>query len=300
MNVFVTGASGYIGFAVARAFRQAGHRVYGLIRNPEKAGLLERWEIAPVVGNLDRPESYRKEAEACSVLVHCAFEPSERAVELDQRTVDALIASGEHGAQPKLLIYTSGVWVYGDTGHRTVDETTPLSPANLVRWRPEVEETVLAAETVRGLVIRPGCVYGGRGGLTGMWFQGAENGQLTAIGDGTNHWAMVHVEDLAQAYRAAGEVGYYGEVLNVCDPSRLTVREMVEAVAQATGYSGHIIFTPVEQAAKNMGPFAECLALDQHVDAFKARTILNWQPNHRNFVEEVDLYYRSWKQHQTG
>ncbi|RMG69043.1 MAG: NAD-dependent epimerase/dehydratase family protein [Calditrichaeota bacterium] len=300
MKVFVTGATGYIGFAVARAFRQAGHQVKGLIRNPEKAALLERWEIEPVVGNLDQPESYREAAEACSVLVHTAFEASGRAVDLDHQTVDTLIGCGERGAQPKLLIYTSGVWVYGNTRHQTVDESTPLSPAELVRWRPAVEEKVLSAEQVRGLVIRPGCVYGGRGGLTGLWFQGAESGNLTAIGDGQNHWAMVHVEDLAQAYRAAGEVGYYGEVLNVCDASRLTVREMVEAVARATGYRGSITFKPVEEAAGEMGPFAECLALDQHVDAFKARTILNWQPNHRNFVEEVALYYRSWKQHQAG
>src|SRR3989475_11772797 len=63
-------------------------------------------------------------------------------------------------------IFTSGVWVHGDAGDRMVDETTPLNPIKLVAWRPAHEQLVLQASGMRGLVIRPGCVYGGPGGLT--------------------------------------------------------------------------------------------------------------------------------------
>lgn len=56
--VFVTGASGFIGEEVALGFRRAGHRVYGLVRSPEKAAWLAFNEITPVVGDLLKPGSY--------------------------------------------------------------------------------------------------------------------------------------------------------------------------------------------------------------------------------------------------
>ncbi|MGH8414637.1 MAG: NAD-dependent epimerase/dehydratase family protein, partial [Gammaproteobacteria bacterium] len=51
MKIFVTGASGYVGFAVACALRRAGHEVYGLVRREESRMLLQRAEINPVPGN---------------------------------------------------------------------------------------------------------------------------------------------------------------------------------------------------------------------------------------------------------
>jgi len=57
MQVFVTGATGYIGFAVATALRRHGHRVFGLARSDAKAGRLTRHEIEPssVTSRAPRP-----------------------------------------------------------------------------------------------------------------------------------------------------------------------------------------------------------------------------------------------------
>src|SRR6266480_2207524 len=173
MRVFVTGATGYVGNALATALRRAGHDVYGLTRAAAKAPQLARQEIRPIIGDIADPKSYADTAEACGVLVHAAFESSASAVTKDKAVVDALIEAGRRGSQPKTLIYTSGVWLHGDTGGRLVDETDPLKPIKLVAWRPAHEQLALQAKAVRGLVIRPGCVYGGRGGLTGAWFAAA-------------------------------------------------------------------------------------------------------------------------------
>jgi hypothetical protein len=51
----------------------------------------------------------------------------------------------------------------------------------------------------------------------------------------------------------------------------------------------------VAQAAQKMGDFAECLALDQHVDSGKARSRVGWTPQHRGFTPDASLYYASWK-----
>ena len=49
-KVLVVGASGYIGDGVARAFRRAGYRVYGLTRDSSKADYFIQNEIIPVIG----------------------------------------------------------------------------------------------------------------------------------------------------------------------------------------------------------------------------------------------------------
>jgi nucleoside-diphosphate-sugar epimerase len=118
---------------------------------------------------------------------------------------------------------------------------------------------------------------------------------LTAVGDGTNRWAMVHADDLADAYLRAGESGLAREAFNVTDRSRASVREMLKAVARVTGYTGETRLVPVADAASKMGPFAECLALDQHVDARKAVRMLGWQPRHGGFVDEASTCFLSWQ-----
>src|SRR5438094_70816 len=189
MRVFVTGATGYVGFAVATALRRAGHDVYGLTRAAAKAPQLARQEIRPVIGDIGDPKSYADTAEDCSVLVHAAFEPSASGVAKDRTAVDALIEAGRRGSQPKTLIYTSGVWGHGDSGEKLVDETSPLDPIKLVAWRPAHEQLVLQGKGVRGRVMRRGCVYGGRGGLTGDWFAAATAGKApTVVGSGHNRW----------------------------------------------------------------------------------------------------------------
>ncbi|MBI5419047.1 MAG: NAD-dependent epimerase/dehydratase family protein [Deltaproteobacteria bacterium] len=296
MKVFVTGATGYIGFNVAQAFRRAGHEVFGLVRSEEKSRALARSEIHPVLGSMQEPESYSDAAAECSVLVHAAADLSADTVALDKRTVETLLDAAWKGPRPKTVIYTSGVWVHGHTGARMVDETAPLDPPKLVSWRPAVEQEVLTAPGIKGLVLRPGCVYGRQGGMTGMWFGGAcKEKSLRVVGDGNNHWAMVHVDDLAEGYLLAGERGYGGEIFNLTDRSRASVGVMTRAAACAAGYAGKIEFVPAAEAAKTMGDFAECLDLDQHVDARKAVRLLGWQPRHGGFVDEVETYFAAWK-----
>lgn len=296
MKVFVTGATGTIGLAVSTAFRRAGHQVWGLARNAEKAAVLARAEIHPVPGEIGKPETFASTAESCSILVHAAAEYGPGAFAFERSAVHALLAAArKRGPQPKTLIYTSGTWVYGNTGARLVDETTPVAPVAHVSERPAVERLVLEADGVRGIVLRPGCVYGHQGSLTAMWFAAAQGGgPLAVIGDGRSRWALVHLDDLGRAYVRAAESGLTG-VFNVTDRSRASLLEMAGAVARVTGYEGEIRATPVAQAAPSMGTLAECLALDQNVDSRKAVQLLGWQPLHGGFADEVEECYEAWK-----
>ena len=68
MRVFVTGATGHIGFRVATALRRRGHHVLGLTRSDAGAARLARHEIHSVKGTLQDPGTW-KGAEDCSTLV---------------------------------------------------------------------------------------------------------------------------------------------------------------------------------------------------------------------------------------
>ena len=94
MRVFVTGATGYIGHAVVKAFRAKGHRVFGMVRTEEDGNLLSLDEILPVMGDLEQPDSYRKVLDEVEVVVHCAFNySSDKAVEHDAKAIDTILES---------------------------------------------------------------------------------------------------------------------------------------------------------------------------------------------------------------
>ena len=298
MKIFITGATGYIGFAAAVAFARAGHHVRGLARTAEKGKKLARHEIEPVLGSLEDPASLVAGAADCQVVVHTAAEMSQRMFDLDRGAVRALTGTLSEAKLPRKFVYTSGVWLYGDTGATLVDEGTALRPVPLVAGRVEVEQTVLAANVgpLRTIVLRPGCVYGGSGSLTGSWFESATDGNAARfVGTGTNRWAMIHVEDLADAYVRAALSPFGGEVFNVTDRSRFTVEECARAASRAAGREGRVEAVPVADARAKMGPFADCLALDQHVDSRKAAALLGWNPQHGGFVDGVARYYTAWK-----
>lgn len=294
MKVFITGASGYVGHALARAFRRAGHDVHGLVRSVAKGRDLARREIHVLVGDVTRPETYREVAEQADVLVHAASD-MQVGPPADRAAVETLLDAARSGAQPKSLLYTSGTWVHGDTAERTIDESAPRAAAKLVAWRPAHEDLVLGASHVRGLVLRPGCLYGGRGGLTADWFQGARAGVLHLVGDGHNHWAMVHADDLGDAYVRAAESGLGGEAFVLAEPSGASVRACAEAAARASGHTVVIESVTLDAARQTMGDFADCLALDQHVSAAKAETRLGWRPRHQGFVADAPAYYAAWQ-----
>lgn len=298
MRVLVTGASGYIGHAVAKAFRAKGHTVYGLVRSDEDAHLLSLEEIWPIMGDLENPESYRQALDMVEVVVHCAFNfASDTGIECDAKTIDAILQAFGESPLPRSFIYTSGVWVYGSRGHEMVDESVALKPLEIVKWRPNHEEIVLKANSskLRTLVLRPGHVYGGVGGLTNTLFTSTLNGSVTIVGEGNNRWPMIHLQDLAYAYVSAAEKELSGIALNVVDDSTATLHEMADAIARAAQLEGKVNVMPIETAKGKFGPLVEGFAIDLMVNNSRIKRLLGWQIHHAPFIYEADLYYKAWK-----
>jgi nucleoside-diphosphate-sugar epimerase len=292
MKVFVTGATGYIGMAVAEALRRRGHAVSGLARSDAKARALDAREIEPVMGDMRDPSTYADAARGADALVHCAAEYSAEYEALDKITTDFLLKTAAEGTKKRAVVYTSGVWLYGSNA-AVVDETGAAARAELAPWRAGHEKKVLAAG---GLVLRPGCVYGRAGGLTGFWFGGAlERGAAPIAGDGSNYWATIHVDDCAQLYALALESGLRGELFNATDSSRATVRSMAAAASRAAGKQSLVVALNDADAAKAFGAgMVAGLKLDQKIDSSKARRALRWEPCFPAFVDDAPRYFAAW------
>jgi len=284
--------------AAVTALRRAGHEVCGLVRTAEKARALAAREIEPIVGTMEDPRSYVERASACEAFVHTAAEYTPRYMELDKRTVDTLIGAATGSQRPRLFVYTSGVWVYGDTGDARVDESSGIKPVHVAAKRAEHERLVLAADRgpLRTIVVRPGCVYGERGSLTADWFESAtKNGAARIVGDGANRWAMVHLHDLADLYVRVVESSQRAEIFNATDRSRFTQLECARAASHAAGAGGRVANLSLAEATKVFAGMAECLAMTQHVDSSKAVRLLGWQPRHGGFADEAPRYFAAWR-----
>lgn len=301
MRVLVTGASGYIGYAVAKAFRAKGHQVYGLVRSQENGKMLSNEEITPIIGDLSQPDSFKDILNHIEVAVHCAFDySSEKGVEFDAKTIDVILQAFATSSLPRTFIYTSGVWVYGSRGSELVDESMSLKPLDIAKWRPNHEEKVLKATSpkLRTVVLRPGHVYGGFGGLMNILFNSTHNGSVEIVGDGNNRWPMVHLQDLAYGYVSAAEKELSGVVFNVVDDSTATLRELAEALTRAAKLEGKIKSLSQDEAKKQFGPLSEGLVVDLTVNNSRIKRLLGWQIHHAPFIYEADLYYQSWKANQ--
>ena len=283
MRVFLTGATGYIGSAVSTALRQAGHEVGALVRADADSRHLRDLGAFLITGDLESLPTLHDQLESYDAFVHTA-QSRQNTVEADRIAVDTFTALPGH------FVYTSGVWVLGNTP--SSDEASAVNPLALVGWRPPHEELVLGAG---GAVLRPGCVYGGRQSLLADWFVAATQGRpLQITGDGSNRWAMVHLHDLTDLYVRALEQRSAG-VLHGIDDTHATLDQCARAVAP----EGSIEHMPLDDARGKLGPFADALAVDQVIESKLTRAQTGWAPT-RTFVNSVSEQWSDWRQTQSA
>lgn len=295
MRIFVTGATGYVGSAVVDELLRAGHEVTGLTSSDERAGELEERGVRPAVGDLADPGTWRRAAARADGLVHAGFDyGADDPVAVDAAAIDGLLSAAGEGSGDRAFVYTSGVWVLGDTGDRPVDEGSPLGePFGMVAWRPAHEEVALGAGgRTAGAVVRPGVVYGGARGLVVPFFETAEEeGAAVYPGDGRNRMALVHRDDAARLYRAVLE-RRAGGIFHAVDGSPMAMVEVARAASGAAGAGGETRSRGLEEAREEMGPVADALCLDQVVAAPRSRAELGWTPRYASFLEGAGPAYR--------
>lgn len=305
MRIFLTGATGYIGSGVLDALLRARHEVTALVRNGEKASRVADRGAHPVIGDLAKVASFADAAAGHDVYVHTALDASPRAPEIDRQAVETLLecacrkALGRGTRVERLVIYTSGAWVLGQS-REPAAEDAPIEPAAYSAWRAPHEQTVLQAAggNLRTVVVRPGIVYGGGQGIVSDLFKNATNGLIRVVGSGENHWALVYDRDLADLYaRLAGSPDACG-VYHATDEGDERVMEIVEAIASHVSVKPQIRHVPLREARGRQSEYAAALALDQVVRSPRARA-LGWTPTLRSVVSNVPRLLEEWRAHQS-
>lgn len=278
MKTLVIGGTGYIGQAVVRTLRAAGHSPVVLVRDALTA--LDAVETR--LGDLRDPASLRAAVtDDIDAVVHAATPTGDW--DVDRAAIEHLTAA----LSSRPLVYLSGVWVLG-RAPEAVDESAPVDPIEIVRGRVRLEETVRRAGTARGVVVRPGIVHGAGGGIPAMmvgWARDAAAGRY--VGEPTVRWPMVHVDDLADLVLLALDHAEAGAVLHAVAEPAVPVKELAAAADVAAGGTGRAEAWPEADAASQLGaPFATALALEQEVTAPASRA-LGWRPSRPEAV--VDL-----------
>jgi nucleoside-diphosphate-sugar epimerase len=302
MRIFLTGATGYIGAAVLDALLRGGHDVTALVRNNEKARRVANRGAHPVIGNLADLDSFRGTAEAQDGYVHAAYDSSAAGgPAIERAALEALVAAAKRprtaGATParRFVIYTSGVWILGKASEPAAEDA-PINPIALSAFRPAHEKIVLDAdgEQLRAIVVRPGVVYGGGGGLVGDLFKSANNGLVRVIGDGNNHWPLVYDRDLGDLYaRLAASLDASG-IYHANDEGDERVNDIVGAIKPYLAVKPDVRHVPIEEARTKMGPFADALALDQVVRSPRARA-LGWTPTLHSVAGNAARLLEEWR-----
>lgn len=279
MEIFVTGATGYIGSAVCRRLREQGIEVSGLARSAEAAARLREAGVTPVEADLASADALAAAARKADGVIHTGFQWGPDAGAVDARAVATLLDALAGSNKP--FLYTSGTWVMGETKGRVAGEMFPLNPPAVVAWRPAVERTVVDAKErgIRSVVLRPATIYGRGGGrVAAMLRQAREQGVVRVVGNGDNHWSFVCIDDVASLYALALERAQGGSLYLAAHGTAVTARAVAEMAAKAAGVPGKLEFVPLEAARETMGAMADCLAMDQQVLSTKAARELGWKP----------------------
>jgi len=298
VRVAVSGGAGFLGLHLARCLVADGHVVRSLdlarLDDPALAGSVEEIE-----GDVRDEVAVRALVDGAEVLVHAAAalpiqssREAIRSVNVDGAAT-VLVAALEAGVRRAVVI--SSTAVYGVPEKHPIVEDDPLVG---VGWYGESKidaERVAVEVGLRGLetvVVRPKTFVGPeRLGVFEILFDWIREGRrIPVLGDGSNRYQLLAVEDLVEAIVRCFDAPVAGEALNVGAARFGTVREDLEALCAHAGSGARLRPIPARPAElllrglelARLSPLAEWHYRTAHRDSFvsieKARSLLGWEP----------------------
>lgn len=307
-NVLVTGANGYIGNAVARAFVRAGYRTYGLVRQTSICSSLASSEIIPLLGSPNDTSflpSLSAQGIVFTILVSTTttegasdYIPHYNAIISLFRTLAT--SSNAAGIRP-LVFFTSGCKDYGVGALANSPNLTPHTELSPLNPQPSlIDRANYAIKTFenKGLfdtvVLRPTHVYGYMSSFYAFFFKFAEEakqkGEWVVEEDGMTILHAIHVDDCADAYVALSECKrevVAGQCYNISARKFETLEEVLKALVEEYGVEGGVKYVKKEGRP---GPRAKLLGFSQWVGSEKLRRDTGWKDKRMLFSEGIKQY----------
>lgn len=217
MKIVMTGGTGFVGKHLAQALGQLGNQVVNIGRSDLKPGadsLVKLMSGADVVINLAGAPINRRWTPAYKREIFSSR------VETTQRLVKAM---AEIDTPPKVFISTSAIGAFDSKGRYS--ESDPANASDFLgRLSKKWESTALKAESlgVRTLIFRFALVLGHDGGLMKQLLIPFRLGVGGPVGDGSQHFSWVHIDDLVNAYLFALEHPKMSGIYHLCAPNPVT------------------------------------------------------------------------------
>lgn len=243
MRVLVTGASGFLGRAVAAAVRDAGHEVRTFQRRPSGVD-----GVTDVLGTMTDPAAVRSAVDGIEAVVHLAAKVSLAGDPADFERVnvdgtrDLLAAARAAGATRFVFVSSPSV---AHTGASIAgDDATPASPetarGDYARTKAAAERLALAADVPGFAVVavRPHLVWGpGDEQLVGRIVDRARSGRLPVLDSGAALIDTCYVDNAATAMVAAlhRAEDVHGQAYVVTNGEPRPVGELLAGICTASG-----------------------------------------------------------------
>ena len=244
MKVLVTGATGFVGPAVANAIADAGHELRVLERKPGawmEAGI--RCQSA-VQGDVTDPESLRLAVRDMEVVVHLVAIRQGSPERFQQVMIDGtrnlLAAAKEAGIRRFVLMSALG----------TTEETKDLVPYYNAKWTMEQDTKASGLEHV---IFRPSFVFGREGGILPTFRKLAKLMPVTPImGTGEQRIQPIWIDDVGAYYaRSIDEPEAANRTFELGGPDRVTWNEFWERLKRTLGVRRRSLHVPMSLARAN-------------------------------------------------
>lgn len=239
----VTGATGFIGWHVARKLLARGEKVRALVR---PAGKVRELEVETIIGDLRDPDSLERAVSGCSVVYHLAADYrlwAKDPGELFRSNVDGTrnLLQAARRAGVDRVVYTSTVGCIGIPAEKPGNEDVDVSIEEMTgaykRSKFQAEEVALefARSGLPVVIVNPTAPVGDhdfKPTPTGKIIIDFLKGALPAFVDtGLN---LVDVQDTAEGHLLACERGHVGERY-ILGCENLTLEQILGRLAQVSG-----------------------------------------------------------------
>ncbi|MGE5286261.1 MAG: NAD-dependent epimerase/dehydratase family protein [Micromonosporaceae bacterium] len=243
MRVLVSGGTGKVGNAVARAARNAGHEVHVLARDPGRAATLLTQGFKFVAGDVTDPDTLGPAVAGCEVVFNAMGLPEQWLADealFDQVNAQgsANLATAAAAAGVRRFVHTSTIDVFDAPAGGRFDETVlAAKPKGTAyeRSKQRAEKLVLgAAGSMEVVFTNPATVYGpgpARSASIEQLFRLVLRGLVPAVPPGG--FGVVFTEGLARGHLLAADVGEPGERYILCDDHATMMRLAQTAVSVA-------------------------------------------------------------------
>lgn len=228
--IAMTGASGFVGTALSGVFKEQGLQTIGLDKDDFVSGasvLAAKMQGSDVVVNLAGAPIINRWTDNYKRLMR------ESRVTLTARLIEALNLMSP---RPALLISTSAVGYYAAGGPHDEDAFRRADDF-LGQLTSDWEKEAFRAEDlgVRVVVFRFGVVIGRGGGALAQMLGPFRLGFGGTIGDGSQPFSWIHMDDLKSAYLAAIQNRHFSGIYNLTAPNPTTNKGLTLAISHALG-----------------------------------------------------------------